>query len=131
MANFYITEVQRTHPEMHEYKVIIHRDWSQQFKGFSNMSELDKFAKQLGFSYSLVANWNNGILGNCNKYIIHHIIDDPCDRSFWALEELPVGARKVTLMENGHNVTCYFTNDGTSIHLFRPNPNAKDVYRIY
>lgn len=130
MENFYITEVQRTHPTMHDTKVIIHRDWADSFKGFTSMTELAKFAKQLGFGYEMVASWDNGILGTCKKYAISHLIDDPWDRSFWELAELPTGVQKIPLLENGHTVTCYFLNDGTTIHIYRPNPNSKEVYKL-
>jgi len=131
MGNFWITECEKTHPEMHEKKVIMHRDVHWQFKTFSNMAELDKFAEMLGFKYEIFDTWHNGILGTAKKYAMSHFIDDPMDRSFWKLEEVPKGAKKVNLMDNGHTVTCYFINDGQTIHVFRPNPNVQELHRVY
>jgi hypothetical protein len=132
VGNFWITECEKTHPEMHSSKVILHRDIIfGHFKGFSSMCELDKFANLLGFKYELFDTFHNAQLGEVKKYSISHFIDDDIGRSFWNLEELPNGAEKVNLVDNGDTVTCYFINDGAIIHLYRPNPNVRELHRIY
>lgn len=131
MGNFWITECEKTHWEMHDSKVIIHRDIFWQFKGFSSMAELDKFAKLLGFEYELFDTFKNHHLGTVKKYAMSHYIDDDIGRSFWKLSDIPVGAKKVNLMDNGDVVTCYFINDGQVIHIYRPNPNVKELHRVY
>lgn len=51
------------------------------------------------------------------------------DTSFWNTDELPDGAKPIKALSNGHIVTCYYYNDGKVVHFYRPNPNAKHVYK--
>ena len=131
MGNFWITEAERTHNEMHQTKVIMHRDIFWHFKCFQNIKELDEFARLLGFEYSLFDTFKNAQLGTVKKYAMSHFINDNISKSFWSLAEIPSNAKKVNLMDNGDMVTCYFINDGQTIHLFRPNPNVKELHRVY
>jgi hypothetical protein len=50
-------------------------------------------------------------------------------RGFWSLDELPSGVVPFIGLSNGSLVTCYAANDGEKISLYRPNPNAKEVYK--
>ena len=43
---------------------------------------------------------------------------------FCSLDTLPEDAKKYTGLCNGSLVDCYYTKD----HVYRPNPNAKNVY---
>lgn len=47
---------------------------------------------------------------------------------FWSLQDVPKGAEAYTGLSNGSLVTCYFENKGGVHHIYRPNPNAKEVY---
>lgn len=48
---------------------------------------------------------------------------------FATVEQLPEGAKPIKALSNGSIVTCYFINDGKTIWIYRPNPNAHDVYK--
>jgi hypothetical protein len=50
-------------------------------------------------------------------------------KGFWKLDEMHEGARPFLGLSNGSVVTCYFTNDGETITIYRPNPNAHEVYQ--
>jgi|SRR5699024_4090127 len=43
---------------------------------------------------------------------------------FWQPEELPDGAVAYKDFSNGELCTCYYLNDGTTHHVYRPNPNS-------
>lgn len=49
-------------------------------------------------------------------------------KSFNRLEDLPENAHPILALSNGSIVTCYFTNDGSTVRIYRPNPNCKDIY---
>ena len=57
-----------------------------------------------------------------------HRIQNYHDGGFWSLDELPEGVRPIKALSNGSIVTCYFLNDGETVTIYRPNPNAKAVY---
>lgn len=52
-------------------------------------------------------------------------------RYFWSLGEVPENARRFVSLCNGEYVDCYITDDGQTATVYRPNPNAKNVYIPY
>lgn len=49
--------------------------------------------------------------------------------SFWHKFDLPKNCKSFIGLENGRYVTCYYTDiDGYRV-IFKPNPNAKEVYK--
>lgn len=48
---------------------------------------------------------------------------------FWKLSELPKGAKKHLLYSNGSVVVGYYKNTKNKLLFYRPNPNAKDIYK--
>lgn len=51
------------------------------------------------------------------------------EKSFWANEELPEGAKCFKGLSNGSYVDCYYVHTEDGAVIFRPNPNAKNVYK--
>lgn len=47
---------------------------------------------------------------------------------FWDMREIPEKARPVVQLVNGSYVHCYILDDGDNLIVYKPNPNAKDVY---
>lgn len=65
------------------------------------------------------------------KLVTKHTLFDGLtikERLFWSLQDVPEGATAYTGLSNGSLVTCYFENKGGVHHIYRPNPNAKEVY---
>ena len=83
----------------------------------------------LGFSYQMDTEEKSNRFGIYRKYGMSHKIDSPCNGGFWKREDIPAEAKPIKALSNGSIVTCYFTNDGETIRMYRPNPNAKDVYK--
>ena len=50
---------------------------------------------------------------------------------FWNLDDVPESARRFVSLCNGEYVDCYITDDGQTVTVYRPNPNAKNVYIPY
>ena len=51
------------------------------------------------------------------------------EKLFWKMEDIPEDAVKHTDLSNGSLVDCYYTNENNIYTVYRPNPNAKDVYK--
>ena len=51
------------------------------------------------------------------------------EKLFWKMEEIPENAVKYTDLSNGSLVDCYYTNESNVYTQYRPNPNAKEVYK--
>ena len=53
------------------------------------------------------------------------------EKSFWKKEEVK-GLKKVIGLSNGSKVDCYIHEiDDINVEIYRPNPNAKEVYNEY
>lgn len=128
MNTCYISTLDKIDKQYHRSHVILHRDYQWHFGDFDNMEQLQFLADTLGFTYNLEDEkaWFNG--GTYRKYSMSHAIDSPCNGGFWKREDVPAEAKPIKALSNGSIVTCYFTNDGKTIRMYRPNPNAKEVY---
>ena len=51
------------------------------------------------------------------------------EKSFWRMEDIPENAVKYTDLSNGSLVDCYYTNENNIYTVYRPNCNAKEVYK--
>lgn len=124
-----ITIVDRKHEHWHRSNIII-RDLDNHFivAEFDSLEQLEFFAKTLGFTYSLDEEKQTDICGEWKTFRCSHRISNSL-YGFWKLDDLPIGAKPIKALSNGSIVTCYFTNDGENILFYRPNPNAKGVYR--
>lgn len=92
---------------------------------FENEKQMKKFLKKLGVK---VINRNLYPGDKCcgTDYNIKN-----SNANFWNKKSLPRGAKKIKALSNGSLVDCYFTKDkqNKTIEIYRPNPNAKKVYR--
>ena len=111
--------------ELSEYKYIIER----------NMCGYTAFYTEKGFKQFLeVANLelNEPRIVETEKYgkVTTYLIDSEIqEKSFWNLEELPLGAKKFIGLSNGSYTECYYIHTEKGAIIFRPNPNAKEVYK--
>ena len=64
--------------------------------------------------------------GKLYSYLIDSEIDEIL---FWELEEVPKEAKKFKGLSNGSYVDCYYIHTENGAKIFRPNPNAKEVYK--
>ena len=53
------------------------------------------------------------------------------DVYFWAQEDVPKDAVRFVGLENGSYVNLYALDEGDTVRIYRPNPNAKSVYIPY
>ncbi len=53
------------------------------------------------------------------------------DRYFWELADIPTDAEHFIGLCNGSYVDCYALREPAKTTIFRPNPNAKNVYHPY
>lgn len=123
----YITIAEKVDPYYHRSKIIIHSG-NFYFAEFDTLDQLRCFAKTLGFTYKLVGEDETLQFGKLRKFSISHEIDNSVPR-FWKISEVPEDAKPIKLLSNGRIVTGYYRNDGETIFIYRPNPNAKEVYK--
>lgn len=129
--NYYISTVTYTDAEYHRSNIIIHRSSMFYFAEFNTMEQLQFFANMLGFTFKLKEErqQRDHEDGLYREYSISHKFVDDITGLFWKLSDLPKGVKPFKALSNGSIVTCYFLNDGETITIYRPNPNAKEVYK--
>lgn len=122
----YITIAQNV-TEDHRYKIILHKNqWY--FGEFDSIDQLNFFAKTVGFKIRYVDMVKyRGATGMVARFTLDRQFVE--EGYFWNLNQIPDGAKPIKAHCNGSIVTCYYLNDGKNIHWYRPNPNAKNVYK--
>lgn len=123
----YITMVNRPDPQYHRREIILHRENFFYLAEFSSKEQLDEFARMMGFTYTQRKSEPSRRFGWYREYDLDRKFKDW--HGFHSLSQLPEGAKPFLGLSNGSIVTCYFTNDGETITIFRPNPNAHEVYQ--
>ena len=124
-----ISMVEKTCGQYHRSKIIIHSGNGFYYAEFNTIEQLQHHAEMLGFTYELISEEESKRYGMYSRYKMSHKIYDPCDGGFCSHEDLPDGSKPFKALSNGKIVTCYFYNDGKNIKIYRPNPNAEDVYK--
>lgn len=121
--------------DRHRYKVIIHRGMYY-FAEFPSIEAFKLFAHTIGFDYTF------DHMDSCDNHLFisyftvnRNFVEGKPHKwagwdfeYFWSKDELPSGCKPILGFSNGSLVTCYFTNDGETVTIFRPNPNATEVY---
>lgn len=134
MNKSYITTIEKPDERYHRSHVILHEDYQWHFGDFNTMEQLQCLADTLGFTFKMVEE-SKTFLGKPNIYrryeMSHAIVNS--NYQFWKIKDIPSNAKPFKALSNGSIVTCYFTNDGETITIYRPNPNAtkenKDRYK--
>lgn len=127
--NNIMTIVEKTSEQIRSHIIIYENGpFGYHFAEMNTTEQLERFSKMLGFSYTLEDTSHSEKHGEYKKYRLTHKIENTA-RGFWKLSDIPAGAKPFKALSNGSMVDCYFLNDGETIHIYRPNPNAKDVYK--
>lgn len=132
MNKMHITTIEKVDPERHRSPIIIHNGWQWYFAEFQTMEQLNFFMEFAGLEMKLEEEniyTPNPECGIWRKYSVNRELDNPHSGGFWNLSEIPEGAKKIKALSNGSIVDCYILNDGKTLHVYRPNPNAKEVYK--
>ena len=113
--------------EGHYHPYIIHDGWQWHLGRFPSMEKVAEFLKLAGLHINLEEETNCEQGGIYKRWSIDCELDN--HNSFKDVKQLPKRAVPFTGLSNGSLVTCYLYNDGTTLHIYRPNPNYKEVYK--
>lgn len=114
-------------PEPYEYKYKV-------FAGGSNLiafrteAGFDDWCKRMRFSIADEVTSKCIRTGGDFTHITFDLGSRLHEHSFWSLDDLPTNRTPFTGLCNGSYVTCYMAYDEDGTHVYRPNPNATDVY---
>lgn len=123
----YLTTRTKTN-DYHRSHFIIHFNYQFNFAEFATGEQFDFFCETLGIHHTRQTEYKEDSRDDAiyQRFEMDRQIEDT---SFWNTDELPDGAKPIKALSNGHIVTCYYYNDGKVVHFYRPNPNAKNVYK--
>lgn len=112
----------------HRSKIIIRKDWAWCLAEFPTEKAFQKWLDYCGLEIKLEeqrmatkTEW-----GLWKRFSVNRKVKE--EKHFWKKEEVPNEAKPIRLLSNGSIVTGYILNDGEVLHIYRPNPNAKEVY---
>lgn len=98
---------------------------------FNNIEQFELYQKTLDFKIELLEVVNEGTEKEVQIYKTDYKIVDYFTGGFWKLEEVPAKAKPFKALSNGAIVTCYHykNSKNKTITIYRPNPNAKEIYK--
>ena len=114
------------------YRFVVSQDYTS-WTAFKTIKGLKYFLE----GYGLSIDSSKTELHDCRSFGNGRFITMVChpkkidDKSFWSLEEVPVGAKPFYSIVNGNYVQCYILDKGNEVILYEPNPNAPMVYVPY
>lgn len=110
--------------EKYGYKFLI-RDVITPVSAYRTNKGFDFWAKSRNVTLELEEEFEHHQYGKTKIYRAKGNIEE---QLFWHLSDIPEGAVKFTGLSNGSYVDCYYLHTDEGSKIFRPNPNAKEVY---
>ena len=90
---------------------------------FIDKQQLDNFLTKYCLEISEESTFSIGRRWKLNKNFKHVL--------FWDKKDIPINAIHTYAMCNGSLVDCYIQSTENELIIYKPNPNAKDVYKPY
>lgn len=124
------------HPALRrEEKIIIHDGWQWHMGHVSNEDQLKEMLKVFEIELGDVAcETEHETTGKIIHYNLSKEINRGDHGGFWSLEQLKeitnnAELKKIKGLSNGSVVDCYIKIGDDTVDIYRPNPNAKEVYK--
>lgn len=125
MPNCYVSRVEKTDPQYHRSTYIIHiGQWY--FAEFETGKQFDFFCETVGLHLGEQIECKPFMGDEENEYRSFRLNCDISrnEKYFYTRAEVPAEAKPIKALSNGSIVTCYYYNDGETLHFYRPNSNA-------
>ena len=97
------------------------------YTAFRTDKGLNDFIKRTGIDFVKQNEVMTADHGKVQWFVAENIAIQ--EKLFWKMEEIPENAVKHTDLSNGSLVDCYYTNENNVYTQYRPNCNAKEVYK--
>lgn len=107
--------------------VVTHEGLS--WTAFRTANGFKEFIKRNNLKFKFIQGGNNHKMGGWYKYYVCISEGEIIENSFWNLDDIPQNAIKYKNLSNGSLVDCYYWNINNNTYDYRPNPNAKEVYK--
>ena len=109
-----------------QYKHILKKD-VYSYTAFRTDKGLSDFVKRTGADFIKHNEVMTADHGKVQYFVAENIKIQ--EKSFSKMEDIPANAVKYTDLSNGSLVDCYYTNENNVYTVYRPNCNAKEVYK--
>lgn len=109
-----------------QYRHILTKD-VYSYTAFRTDKGLNDFIKRTGTDFIKQNEVMTADHGKVQCFVAENI--EIQEKSFWNMEDIPNDAVKYTDLSNGSLVDCYYTRENETYTVYRPNPNAKEVYK--
>ena len=123
MTNLWLTSYEKNKDQ---YKHIITKD-SYSYIAFRTDKGLHDFIARSGAEFIKLSDNESLQHGKSQSFIAKNI--SLIEEHFWKIDEIPANAELYKDLSNGSLVDCYYTKENDIYTVYRPNPNAKNVYK--
>lgn len=124
MGRLYVV-VRQQPAQSSDYKFLVD-DSHYSYCAFKTNEGFRQFLQRGNLKLKYKDRWIHPDHGLCRAYDVIGSIEE---RSFWSLHEIPAGAQTFKAHSNGKLVDCFYLQTDTGATIYRPNPNAKNVYK--
>ena len=95
-------------------------------EAFRTEEEFNAYLQRTGLTVEFRSEFESKECGHTELY---SLIGCYHDALFWSMNEIPEDAQKFIGLSNGSYVNCFYADVDGIRTIFRPNPNAKEVYK--
>ena len=123
MTTLWLTTYEKS---KNQYKHIITKD-DYYYIAFRTDKGLNDFIDRSGVDFIKQSENESLQHGKSQSFIAKNI--SLIEEHFWKIDEIPANAELYKDLSNGSLVDCYYTKENDIYTVYRPNPNAKNVYK--
>ena len=123
MTKLYLTTYEMP---KNQYRHILIKD-VYSYTAFRTDKGLNDFIKRTGANFIKQNEVMTADHGKVQWFVAENI--EIHEKLFWKMEDIPENAVKYTDLSNGSLVDCYYTSENNIYTVYRPNCNAKEVYK--
>ncbi|GGJ57338.1 hypothetical protein [Virgibacillus salexigens] len=124
-TNLTVIAYEKPLQEKMNYKYLIKSSGFQSYTAYKTDKGFQFFLESRNLQLKLVDEIYNE---NTGMTRIYNVIGEVQEESFWHIKDIPQEAIAYKDLSNGSIVACYYLHNINGATIYRPNPNAKEVY---
>lgn len=108
------------------YKYLIKDKGYKSYMAYKTNKGFNFFLKSRNLQLELIEERYSKDLGKIKEYKIIGTIQE---KMFWSMKEIPKETKTFKGLSNGKLVDCFYQHVNNGSIIYKPNPNAKEVYK--
>ena len=125
MKNLTVISFKEPQEKLHGYKHVI-RSMGMPYTAYKTDKGFEKWKERTNLILTELSRFTTD---DGHENIMYRVTGDLIEVSFWSMDDVPKEAKSYLGLSNGCYVTCFYIHTDNGCELYKPNPNAKEVYK--